>query len=75
MSRIIAGRLVSDAAGINRLIVHLLTHWTPPRAEIRIDTLPLVVVQRAPASRRAAFRSLQLRAGCNAGSHRQCWRE
>lgn len=39
--------VVRDAADINRLIIHLFTRWTLPHVEIRIDSLPAVVVQRA----------------------------
>lgn len=39
--------IVRDAADINRVILHLFTRWTLPRVEIRIDSLPAVVVQHA----------------------------
>ena len=39
--------LVRDVADIRRLNFHLLTRWTLPRVEIRIESLPAVVVQHA----------------------------
>jgi hypothetical protein len=39
--------LLRDAADINRARIHLVTHWTLPRIEFRVDALPVLVSQRA----------------------------
>jgi hypothetical protein len=39
--------LLHNAADINRLILHLFTHWTVPRVEISVDGAAALHVQRA----------------------------
>ena len=39
--------IVRDSADINRLILHLFTHWTMPRVDLQIGTPPALAVQFA----------------------------
>ncbi|HUG73188.1 MAG TPA: hypothetical protein VMK82_07185 [Steroidobacteraceae bacterium] len=39
--------LLRDAADINRLVVHLVTHWKRPAVDVRIDQLPTLESHRA----------------------------
>lgn len=51
--------LVRDAADINRLRIHLVTHWKRPSVQFRVDELP------ALESQRAQDRFVRLSDGCN----------
>jgi hypothetical protein len=51
--------LLRDAADLNRARIHLVTHWTVPRIEFRVDALP------ALASQRAQDRFVRLSEACN----------
>ncbi len=51
--------LLRDAADINHVLVHLVTHWKPPGVDVRIDRLP------ALESQRAQDRFVRLAENCN----------
>lgn len=42
--------VLRDIADIDRLFIHLVTHWRLPRIDIHVDSIPGLEVQRAQAS-------------------------